>query len=52
MWYGISLSAVPLHNQGTNNIAAIAHRAQLQLLLFSAAGAMLAVGMLHWAGRV
>ena len=52
LWYGVSLSARPLHNKGTGDIAAIAHRAQMQLLLFCTAGAMLAVGALHWVGRV
>ena len=52
MWYGVSMSARPLHNKGTDQIAAIAHRAQMQLMLFCVAGAMLAVGALHWAGRV
>ena len=52
LWWGIHLTARPLKNKGVQDIAAQKHRAQLQVLLFMAAGALGAVGTLRWAGRV
>ena len=52
LWWGIQLSWQPLENKGVRDIAQLMWRAQMQLFLFTVAGALIVLGGLHWAGRI